>query len=92
MSGDHFDYNYLEKSQLPTNVFEKSMPSLPIPELSETCSKYLLSLRPLIDDDKSFAASRKLVQYFEGSAGRILHQDLIQQNKQNKHTSYISGR
>lgn len=90
-STDLFDYNYLEKSQLPTNVFEKSLPRLPLPSLSDTCSNYLLALRPLIADDKIYSASRRTVHYFEGGAGHELHEELTQLDKQNQNTSYISG-
>ncbi|XP_074597624.1 carnitine O-palmitoyltransferase 2, mitochondrial-like [Brevipalpus obovatus] len=90
ISSDHVDYQYLEKSNLPTNKFEKSLPSLPIPNLSESCERFLESMRAVIDDEDQFYDFKKKIQYFQGREGNFLHHELIRINQANKHTSYIS--
>jgi len=85
------DYNYLEKSILPTNTFENSLPRLAIPSLQDTCSRYLEALEPIIADGNQFQNTLNLVKEFERHDGAKLHDLLVDQDKKNKHTSYISG-
>uniref|UniRef100_T1KDF2 Choline/carnitine acyltransferase domain-containing protein n=1 Tax=Tetranychus urticae TaxID=32264 RepID=T1KDF2_TETUR len=84
------DYNYLEKSSLATNFFEKSLPSLPIPKLEETCQRYLEALEPLIEEKDKYESTVKLVNTFKTGIGQTLHKELVHNDKLNRHTSYIS--
>ncbi|ORY04936.1 acyltransferase ChoActase/COT/CPT [Basidiobolus meristosporus CBS 931.73] len=46
--------------------FQKSLPRLPVPALADTCSKYLRSVRPLLDDAK-YAQTEAAVDEFQKS-------------------------
>ncbi|GLD74092.1 carnitine O-palmitoyltransferase 2, mitochondrial-like protein [Lates japonicus] len=70
--------------------YQKSLPRLPIPKLEDTIRRYLAAQRPLLDDDQ-FRATEKLAQDFQSGVGKQLHEELIAHDKNNKHTSYISG-
>ncbi|PIO36087.1 hypothetical protein AB205_0090340, partial [Aquarana catesbeiana] len=63
---------------------------LPIPKLEDTVKKYLNAQRPLLDDEQ-FRKTEQLALNFQNGVGKQLHEELVQQDKQNKHTSYISG-
>jgi carnitine O-palmitoyltransferase 2 len=79
----------LQWSRLRTDHFQRSLPRLPIPKLKDSCDRYLASVRALIPDAESIARTEQIVRRFETDVGSELHQQLIQQDKQNKHTSYI---
>ncbi|XP_053103148.1 carnitine O-palmitoyltransferase 2, mitochondrial isoform X2 [Hemicordylus capensis] len=64
--------------------------SLPIPKLEDTIRRYLNAQKPLLDDDQ-FRRTEQLAVNFGNGTGRELHERLVAQDKQNKHTSYISG-
>lgn len=84
------EYQYLQQSIVPTDKFQKSLPRLPIPKLRETCDRYLASQRPLLDQN-DFTQTEKLVNQFINGPGPELDAELRRQDKDNKHTSYISG-
>ncbi|XP_040216392.1 carnitine O-palmitoyltransferase 2, mitochondrial [Rana temporaria] len=84
------DSEYLHKSIVPTMHFQKSLPRLPIPKLEDTVKKYLNAQQPLLDNDE-FRKTEQLALNFQNGVGKQLHEELVQQDKQNKHTSYISG-
>ncbi|XP_029356245.1 carnitine O-palmitoyltransferase 2, mitochondrial isoform X2 [Echeneis naucrates] len=81
---------YLHQSLVPSMHYQKSLPRLPIPKLEDTIRKYLAAQRPLLDDDQ-FRATEKLTQDFQSGVGKQLNEELVSQDKNNKHTSYISG-
>ncbi|KAK6308785.1 hypothetical protein J4Q44_G00202480 [Coregonus suidteri] len=83
------DGEYLHKSIVPTMHYQKSLPRLPVPKLEDTIKRYLAAQRPLLDDDQ-FSTTEKLARDFENGVGKQLHEELVAQDKQNKHTSYIS--
>ena len=60
-SANQDDYQYWQRSKVPTMHFQKSLPRLPIPELSKTCERYLKAQRPLLDDT-SFKKTEDIVQ------------------------------
>ncbi|XP_062994892.1 carnitine O-palmitoyltransferase 2, mitochondrial [Elgaria multicarinata webbii] len=84
------DSQYLHRSLVPTMHYQKSLPRLPIPKLEDTIRRYLTAQKPLLDDDQ-FRKTEQLAINFENGIGRELHGQLVAQDKQNKHTSYISG-
>ncbi|XP_056388167.1 carnitine O-palmitoyltransferase 2, mitochondrial [Hyla sarda] len=84
------DTQYLHKSIVPTMHFQKSLPRLPIPKLEDTVKRYLNAQRPLLDDEQ-FSKTEQLARNFQNGVGQQLHEELVRQDKQNKHTSYISG-
>ncbi|XP_006011714.1 carnitine O-palmitoyltransferase 2, mitochondrial [Latimeria chalumnae] len=81
---------YLHESIVPTMHYQKSLPRLPIPKLEDTITRYLAAQRPLLDD-KQYRTTEQLAKSFKTGIGKQLHDELSSQDKQNKHTSYISG-
>ncbi|XP_030289901.1 carnitine O-palmitoyltransferase 2, mitochondrial [Sparus aurata] len=81
---------YLHRSVVPSMHYQKSLPRLPVPKLEDTIRRYLAAQRPLLDDDQ-FRTTEKLAQDFMNGVGKQLHEELVAQDKNNKHTSYISG-
>nr|XP_046248578.1 carnitine O-palmitoyltransferase 2, mitochondrial [Scatophagus argus] len=81
---------YLHQSVVPSMHYQKSLPRLPIPKLEDTIRRYLAAQRPLLDDEQ-FRTTEKIAQDFQKGVGTQLHEELITQDKNNKHTSYISG-
>ncbi|XP_025727433.1 carnitine O-palmitoyltransferase 2, mitochondrial isoform X2 [Callorhinus ursinus] len=63
---------------------------LPIPKLEATIKRYLRAQKPLLDDGQ-FRKTEQFCKSFENGIGKELHEQLVAQDKQNKHTSYISG-
>lgn len=81
---------YLQRSIVPTMHYQDSLPRLPIPKLEDTIRRYLTAQKPLLDDSQ-FRKTEQFCKSFENGIGKDLHEQLIAQDKQNKHTSYISG-
>uniref|UniRef100_A0A2K5SIR7 Carnitine O-palmitoyltransferase 2, mitochondrial n=1 Tax=Cebus imitator TaxID=2715852 RepID=A0A2K5SIR7_CEBIM len=81
---------YLQRSIVPTMHYQDSLPRLPIPKLEDTIRRYLNALKPLLDDGQ-FRKTEQFCKSFENGIGKELHKQLVAQDKQNKHTSYISG-
>lgn len=81
---------YLQRSIVPTMHYQDSLPRLPIPKLEDTIRRYLSAQKPLLDDSQ-FRKTEELCKSFESGIGKELHEQLVAQDKQNKHTSYISG-
>ncbi|XP_057572121.1 carnitine O-palmitoyltransferase 2, mitochondrial isoform X2 [Hippopotamus amphibius kiboko] len=81
---------YLQRSIVPTMHYQDSLPRLPIPKLEDTIRRYLSAQKPLLDDGQ-FRKTEQLCKSFENGIGEELHEQLVAQDKQNKHTSYISG-
>ncbi|KAM9324110.1 carnitine O-palmitoyltransferase 2, mitochondrial [Gastrophryne carolinensis] len=84
------DTEHIHRSIVPTMHFQKSLPRLPIPKLEDTIRRYLNAQRPLLDDEQ-FRKTEQLALNFQNGVGKQLDEELVQQDKQNKHTSYISG-
>lgn len=70
--------------------FQPSLPRLAIPKLEKTCERYLAAVKPLLDEN-SFARTSTIVDHFRQSEAPQLQKLLLQHDKSNKHTSYISG-
>lgn len=85
------DYQYMQRGQIPMLHFQRSLPRLPIPKLEQTCERYLAAAQPLITDKTSYEHLVKLVEQFRTTGiGQQLQKLLIEHDKANKHTSYIS--
>ncbi|KAK9889185.1 hypothetical protein WA026_004464 [Henosepilachna vigintioctopunctata] len=83
------DYDFIQRSKIPTLHFQKSLPRLPIPKLSATCERYLASQRPLLIDE-AYRKTEYNVQRFASGTGQLLQKYLQNYDDANKHTSYIS--
>uniref|UniRef100_A0A336MKE1 CSON002345 protein n=1 Tax=Culicoides sonorensis TaxID=179676 RepID=A0A336MKE1_CULSO len=82
-------YQFLQKSLLPTYYFQKSLPRLPIPALENTCERYLAAQKPLLDNE-AYQLTEKMVSNFRKEDGPKLQALLLEKDRANKHTSYIS--
>ncbi|XP_068445866.1 carnitine O-palmitoyltransferase 2, mitochondrial-like [Clinocottus analis] len=81
---------YFNQSVVPLIHHQKSLPRLPIPKLEDTIRRYLAAQRPLLDDDQ-LRTTEKTAQDFQNGVGKQLHEELVVQDMNNQHTSYVSG-
>lgn len=51
-SSSQNDYQFLQKSNMPTYYFQPSLPRLPIPKAEKTLERYLTAQRPLLTDEE----------------------------------------
>lgn len=84
------DSEYLHRSIVPTMHYQKSLPRLPVPKLEDTIRRYLAAQRPLLNNEQ-YSNTEKLAHEFQNGPGKQLHEELVAQDKSNKHTSYISA-
>ena len=63
------DY-YIQESKIPTLHFQASLPRLPVPELADSCNRYLSAVQPLLSESE-FQTTQQLAKDFskEGSDG-----------------------
>lgn len=83
------DYQYIQKSIIPTMHFQRSLPRLPVPELKLTCQRYLKAQEPLLSKN-DYLKTKENVENFEKNDGKILQEMLKTKNNLNKNTSYIT--
>ncbi|XP_076658046.1 carnitine palmitoyltransferase 2 [Halictus rubicundus] len=83
------EYQYIKKSKTPTMHFQPSLPRLPIPKLEETCKRYLKAQKPLLSNEQ-FEETSSSVNEFLFKDGIDVHKKLVEKDKKNLHTSYIS--
>ncbi|XP_012277606.1 carnitine O-palmitoyltransferase 2, mitochondrial [Orussus abietinus] len=83
------EYEYIQKSTLPTMHFQPSLPRLPVPKLEKTCERYLRAQKPLLIDEQ-LRHTESCVKRFLSEEGPILQRELEQWNSKNRHTSYIT--
>ncbi|OWR54649.1 Carnitine O-palmitoyltransferase 2 [Danaus plexippus plexippus] len=69
--------------------FQKSLPRLPIPDLSKSRDRYLNAIRPLLAKDQ-YETAVKRTDKFVNNEGKELQSKLVNKDKMNKQTSYIS--
>ncbi|XP_057324058.1 carnitine O-palmitoyltransferase 2, mitochondrial [Microplitis mediator] len=84
------EHEYIQRSKLPTMHFQKSLPRLPIPKLENSCRRYLKAQQPILTP-KEFKETSRCVLKFLSEEGPPLQKLLLEDDKYNKHTSYISG-
>ncbi|XP_067935231.1 carnitine O-palmitoyltransferase 2, mitochondrial-like [Watersipora subatra] len=90
IGGGRYRSDYLQRSVIPTDHFQQSLPRLPIPKLEDTCSRYLESQKALLSPDV-FAQTKNRVDEFQSGVGKDLQEILVKFDKENSHTSYITG-
>ncbi len=54
---------------------DEALPSLPLPDLSQTLEHYLESVRPCVDDNE-FEKTVQIVKEFQDGDGHILQEEL----------------
>lgn len=79
----------MQVSKIPTLHFQPSLPQLPVPKLEDTCRRYLNAQKPLLSDAE-LQSTQSCVSRFLASEGRSLQKQLVHENAENSHTSYIS--
>ncbi|KAJ8975817.1 hypothetical protein NQ317_013748 [Molorchus minor] len=89
ISKEYADYQFIQKSKIPTMHFQQSLPRLPIPKLELTCERYLAAQRPLLINE-AYNKTEYNVNQFKNNVGRQLQNMLKNYDRQNKYTSYIS--
>ncbi|KHJ98987.1 Choline/Carnitine O-acyltransferase [Oesophagostomum dentatum] len=86
LAGD--DYQFLQRSVIPTYHFQKSLRRLPIPKLTESCNRFLASARVVLSDSQ-YKQTEGIVQSFEKNEGLELQKALLDYDRNHKDTSYI---
>lgn len=85
------DYQYLQRGQIPMLHFQRSLPRLKIPELQKTCDRFLAAVQPLSQNKAAYDNFVNLVSHFRtDGTGPELQRLLLEYDRKNKHTSYIS--
>lgn len=85
------DYQYLQKGQIPMLHFQRSLPRLKIPDLKQTCDRFLAAVKPLSTHPTAYEQFEKVVEQFRTTGtGPQLQKMLIEHDKKNLQTSYIS--
>lgn len=85
------DLRHIEpKTTVHTYHFQDSLPRLPVPKLEDTCRRYLDAQKPLLTPEQ-YEETKQLVDKFQKRDGPGLNAELLQKNKNNRHTSYIAG-
>ena len=62
---------------------DELLPPLPLPELNDSLSLYLDSVKPHLSDEE-FVKTKQIVDDFEKNEGKILHQRLLDRAKKRK--------
>lgn len=86
---EYADYQFIQKSKIPTMHFQKSLPRLPIPTLELTCQRYLAAQKPLLIEE-AYRKTQSNVEQFMNTSSKQLQEMLKNYDRVNKHTSYIS--
>ncbi|KAK9497585.1 hypothetical protein O3M35_004284 [Rhynocoris fuscipes] len=84
------EYQFWQKSRVPTLHFQKSLPRLPIPDLKASCDRYLQAQKPLVDNVE-FDRIKSNVDSMLKIEGPPLQKELKDNDAANRHTSFISA-
>lgn len=67
------DFNFLQRSIMPTDHFQKSLPRLPVPKLEDSCRRYLKALEPVLTADDWQKTSKIVAKFQEGEGKGIYY-------------------
>ncbi|XP_065484859.1 peroxisomal carnitine O-octanoyltransferase isoform X3 [Caloenas nicobarica] len=70
----------LESSEERTFQYQDSLPSLPVPPLDESLSKYLDAVKPFLNQEE-YQRTEHIVKKFGNGIGKELHQKLLERAK-----------
>ncbi|NWR53327.1 OCTC octanoyltransferase, partial [Regulus satrapa] len=70
----------LESAEERTFQYQDSLPSLPVPPLDESLSKYLDAVKPFLNQEE-YQRTEDIVKKFENGVGKELHQKLLERAK-----------
>ncbi|PAV61547.1 hypothetical protein WR25_09870 [Diploscapter pachys] len=82
-------YQFLQKSEIPTYHFQKSLRRLPIPKLEMSVERYLASAKVALSEEM-FNETQQAIKEFEKNEGKELQEALIAYDQKHKESSYIS--
>ncbi|KAH9508189.1 Carnitine O-palmitoyltransferase 2, mitochondrial [Bulinus truncatus] len=80
---------YLHATKIPTYHFQESLPKLPVPQLEKSCERYLNAQLPLLSKDEHTEV-QKIVSEFQNGQGKELQKELVETDRKNKNTNYVS--
>lgn len=83
------DYNYLEKSIIPTMHFQKSLTKLKIPKLEDTFERYLTALKPLLSEAE-FKDAEKCTRSFQANGAGAIDKEIRDLDSSDPQGNYIS--
>eukprot|EP00944_MAST-04C_sp_MAST-4C-sp1_P006356 g6356.t1 len=88
--GDYRDHLHMEDPSKPLYANQLKLPSLPIPNLKDSCEVYLHSVRALANDDE-YEHTRKCVEEFlkPGGAGVKLQERLLKRKEEYSDSSWL---
>ena len=88
--GDYRDHLHMEDPSKPLYSNQLKLPSLPIPNLKDSCEVYLQSVRALANDDE-YEHTRKCVEEFlkPGGAGVKLQERLLKRKEEYSDSSWL---
>ncbi|VDO39230.1 unnamed protein product [Haemonchus placei] len=66
LAGD--DYQFLQRSVIPSYHFQKSLRRLPIPKLQDSCNRFLASAKVVLND-AVYTRTEEVVRSFEKAEG-----------------------
>ncbi|RCN47865.1 hypothetical protein ANCCAN_06059 [Ancylostoma caninum] len=69
LAGD--DYQFLQRSVIPSYHFQKSLRRLPIPKLGDTCNRFLASAKVILSD-ADYKKTEAVVRSFEKNEGQVI--------------------
>jgi carnitine O-palmitoyltransferase 2 len=75
LSQNNNDYQFLQRSNMPTYYFQKSLPRLPIPKVEKTLERYLAAQRPILNDEEYKVTEDACKKFIKG--GDLIIEDLL---------------
>lgn len=82
-------YEYLEKSIIPTHHFQKSLTKLAIPKLEDTINRYLTSLKPLLTEAE-WDKTVKITKNFQNNEATQLDKEIRELDAKDPQGNYIN--
>jgi carnitine O-palmitoyltransferase 2 len=82
-------YEYLEKSIIPTHHFQKSLTKLAIPKLEDSINRYLASLKPLLTEAQ-YDSTVKSAKSFQNNEAAQLDKEIRELDAKDPHGNYIN--
>lgn len=83
----------MEGSMSPLYEFQGKLPTLPVPDLNESCQIYLKSVKPLCKDDEEYKAIEKSVNEFvlpEGMGPKLQKRLMLKNKNASKKSSWLA--
>ena len=80
---------YLHKTKIPTYHFQPSLPRLPVPEVKDTCDRFLLSSKPFLTITEYQQAEEAVTDFVDNHAPS-LQAELVATDKAAK-SNYVSA-